>query len=227
MEITEIKQLWKHYDEKIERNLSLNMKLIKEMKLEKAKSSLNRYTFLKSMSILFQMFVVHYLINCTITNFDNRVIAVQSIILAILTIVALIWNMYQMQLIMTIDYSDPIVKIQKRSEKLKIQKLRYNKFIFCASYPYIFLMSFTVLQLSPLYFQFDWALLNVTLAVLWFPFAYWLIKKFNHKNLTSPIWRRLAGDSTLTPGSVSRPLNNTLDFLNEIRQFENAGESSS
>jgi len=220
METTELKELWKQYDAKLEKNWNLNLKLVKDMNLEKTKSSINTFTMLKGFTIIFQLMVVSFLTNFLIDNFSNLLLAAQGGILLVLTYVALIWNVYQMTLIMMINYNEPVLAIQKKIEKLKIQKLRYNKFIFYSSYPFVFLMAFTVLHISPVYFPIWWMIPNIILAILWFPMAYWLIRKYNSPNLLSPFWKQMAKDSSLTPDSVSKALNNSLSFLKEIEQFE-------
>lgn len=220
METNELKDLWNIYDAKLERNWSLNLKLIKDMNLEKTKSSMNKFTFWKSMSLLLQFVVAHYLVNFIIDNYQSITLTLPAYLLALLTYIALIWNCYQLGLVLTINYSDAIISIQKKIEKLKIQKLRYNKFMFCASYPFVYLMGFTVLHIDLLSFPVKYLIPNLILALVWLPFCYWLIKKYNTDNLSSNFWKSLSRDSTLTPASVSKSLNNSLSFLQEIRNFE-------
>ena len=223
METNELKDLWNKYDAKLEQNWSLNLKLIKEMNLQKTKYSMNTLTFLTSISLLFQFVVAHYLINFIIENHHEITLTMPAYIATVLTYIALIWNFYQIGLLITIRYDQPIVSIQKKIEHLKIQKLRYNKFIFYSSYPYVLLMIVTVLHLDLAYLPIStWLIPNLILAVVWFPFCYWLIKKYNSNNLKSKFWKSLSRDSTLTLDSVSKSLNKSLDFLKEIRKFENA-----
>lgn len=226
METQELKELWSKYDAKLEQSWSLNLKLIKEMNLQKTKTSMNNFSILKGLSLAFQIVVIHFLTNFIIDNYQNLSLTIQAGLLMIMTYIAMIWNFYQIGLIFLIKYNDPIIVIQKKIEKLKIQKLRYNKFIFVASYPFIFLMMFTVLHLSPIaidYFPIAWIIPNIILAILWLPFCYWLLKKYNKQNIPSAFWRKMSRESTLTPDSVSKSLNNSLTFLSEIRKFEQAG----
>lgn len=222
METKELKELWNKYDAKLERNWSLNLKLIKEMNLQKTKSSMNTFTFLKSLSLIFLIVIAHFLVNYIIDNFQNVTLTLPAYLLSVLTYIALIWSFYLIGLIILINYSESIITIQKKIQKLRIMKLRYNTFIFYVSYPYVYLMGFTVLHLDLTKFPVNWLIPNIILAVVWFPFCYWLIKKYNSKNLKSKFWKSLSRDSTLTPESVSKSLNNSLDFLKEIRKFENA-----
>ena len=119
METNELKDLWNKYDAKLERNWSLNLKLIKEMNLQKTKSSMNTFTFLKSMSLLFQFVVAHFLINFIIENHHNVTLTMPAYIATVLTYIALIWNFYQLGLIITIKYDQPIVSIQKKLDNSK------------------------------------------------------------------------------------------------------------
>lgn len=222
METNELKDLWNKYDAKLERNWSLNLKLIKEMNLEKTKSSMNKFTFWKSISLLLQFVIARFLINFIVDNFQNITLTLPAYLLATLTYIALIWNFYQLGLILTIKYSEPIISIQKKIEKLKTQKLHYNKFLFFSSYPFVFLFGFTVLHIDLLSLPIKYMIPNIILAVLWIPFCNWLIRKYNSKNLNTNFWKSLSRDSTLTPASASKTLNKSLSFLQEIRNFEAA-----
>ena len=220
METKEIKELWNKYNTRLEQNWSLNLKLVKEMNLQKTRSSMNFFLFLKSLSLLLLFLVAHFLINFIIDNHQNTTLTVPAYILSMVTYIAIIWSFYHIGSILLINYAEPVVEIQKKIEKLKIQKLRYNKFVFYCSYPFVYLMGFTVLRLDITHFPLAWMTPNIILAILWIPFCNWLIRKYNSDNLSSRFWKTLSRDSTLTPGSVSKSLNNSLNFLQEIRDFE-------
>ena len=190
------------------------------MNLQKARSSMRTFTLWKIVSLIVQFLVAQFLVNFIIDNFQHITLSIPAYILGVLTYIALIWNMYQLGLIFTINYQEPILNIQKKIEKLKIQKLRYNKFLFYGSYPYVFLMIFTVLHIDLLLLPVKWMIPNLFLAVVWIPFCYWLIKKYNSRETKSAFWRSLSDDSSLTPDSASKTLNSSLTFLNEIKQFE-------
>ena len=130
METNELKNIWSAYDKKLERNWSLNLKLVKEMNLQKTKSSINIFTFIKSLEIIFFFIAAHYLINFIIDNYQNFSLTAPAYLLSTVSYIALIWGFYHIGLVLMINLSEPIIDIQKKIEKLKIQKLRYNKFIF-------------------------------------------------------------------------------------------------
>jgi len=220
METKELKDLWNKYDAKLSRSWSLNLKIIKNMNLQKTKSSMNTFTFLKSLSILLLFVIAHFLINFIIDNFQNVTLTFPAYLLSIATYIALIWSFYHLGLTIMINYSEPIVEIQKKIEKLKIQKLRYNKFVFYISYPFVYLTGFIVLHLDITLFPLKWMIPNIILAILWMPFCNWLIRKYNSDNLNSNFWKSLSRDSTITPQSVSKSINHSLDFLAEIIKFE-------
>ena len=220
METNELKKLWKQYDAKLEKNWALNLKLIKDMKLERTKSSMNRYTFFMSLTILFDFILANYLLNFIIDNFSDFTLTAPAYILSLVTYIAIIWSFYQLVLVLMIKYSEPIIEIQKKIEKLRIEKLKFNKFIFYISYPFVYFIGFTVLHLDITQFPIKWMIPNIVLAILWIPFCNWLIKKYNSPKLTSTFWKSLSRDSSLTPESASKTLNKSLNFLHEIREFE-------
>jgi len=220
MEATEIKQLWKKYDAKLERSWSLNIKLVRDLNLNKAKSALIWFAIFNGIIILIDIYLVHFLTAFIINNFSNFTLTLPAYILASASYIAMIWSSYQLVLSFMINYSKPVVDIQKKIEYLRTQKLRFNKFIFYISYPYVYLMGFTMLSLDITSFPIKWMIPNIILAILWIPLCNWLIKKYNTPNLKSGFWKSLSRDSTLTPESASRTLNRSLEFLKEIREFE-------
>lgn len=220
METNELKELWKHYDARLEKNWNLNLKLIKDMKLEKTKSSMNRFTFFMSLSILFDFFIANYLVKFIIDNFSNITLTAPAYLLSIITCIAIIWSFYQLGLVLTIGYSAPVVDIQKKIEKLRLEKLKFNKFIFYVSYPFVYFGGFVLLHLDITQFPVSWMIPNIVLAILWIPLCNWLIRKYNTPGLTSKFWKSLSKDSSLTPESASMSLNKSLTFLKEIREFE-------
>jgi hypothetical protein len=220
METNELKGLWKQYDAKLEKNWNLNLKLIKDMKLEKTKSSVNRFTFFMSLTLLFDFFLANHLMNFIIDNFSDITLTAPAYLLSVFTYIAIIWSFYQLGLVLTIRYSEPIVDIQKKIEKLRLEKLKFNKFIFYISYPFVYLGGFVLLHLDITHFPLNWMIPNIALAILWIPLCNWLIRKYNSSGLTSKFWLSLSRDSSLTPESASKSLNNSLTFLKEIREFE-------
>lgn len=220
MNSNEIKNIWNQYDARLEKNWQLNLKIIKEMNLQKTKSSLRTFAFLKSLSILFFILIEHYLVNYIIDYHQQITLVLPACFLVVASSLALVWNSYHLGLLLTIDYGAPILSIQKKIEQLKISKLRYNQFIFYVSYPYVYLTGFTILHLDITKFPIRYMIPNIALAIIWIPFCYWLIKKYNAKNLRSGFWKKLSNESTLTPDSVSNTINHALQFIKEIKSFE-------
>lgn len=220
MEQNELISIWKQYDDRLEKTMKLNLNILKEMNMQKVRSSMNMFTLRRGLSLVFQLFVAQFLVSFIIDNVQNISLTAPAYLLAILTYIALIWNIYHLYHILTVNYGGSVLVIQKQIEKLRIQKLQYNKFIFYGSYPFVFLMGFTVLHIDLTLFPIKWLIPNILIALAWFPFCRWLIRKYNSDNLRSKFWTSLSEGSTLTPGSASKSLNNSLDFLREMKDFE-------
>lgn len=220
MEATELKQIWKQYDAKLERSWNLNLKLVNDLNLNKAKTSLSWFAFFNGVIILVDIFLVHFLSNFIINNFSNITLTLPAYLLVAASFITMIWSSHQLGYSLMISYSKPVIEIQKKIEYLRTQKLRFNKFIFYISYPYVYLMGFTFLHLDITLFPIKWMLPNIILVILWIPLCSWLIKKYNTPNLKSSFWKSMSKDSTLTPDSASRTLTKSLRFLKEIKDFE-------
>ena len=127
MKNLDIQNLWKQSEALLEANRKLNLSLLKEMNLDKAKSSLNSLLFLPISTLLFFSVVGFYAIYFSIENSQLWYFIFSGTIVAFFSF-WLVWpSIKQLKLILSIDYTEAVIKIQEKLAKLKtaiVQNLR-------------------------------------------------------------------------------------------------------
>lgn len=120
MEHIDIQNLWKQSEALLEENRKLNLTLLKEIRLDKAKSSLKRLFFLPISTLLFYNVVGFYAIYFAITNAEHWYFAFSGTIVAFFSFWLVCTSINQLKLILSIDYTDAVVNIQKKLATLKV-----------------------------------------------------------------------------------------------------------
>ena len=178
--------------------------------------------------MVYNLFVNIYSWIVLVTNFSNLSLRYTGIIMVILTYIAFHKNVLQLNSISKINNSKPIVESQKIIGKLKIQRIKHNRFIFIFANLHFWALVILV-------FQWDLSLLipvvwenaaivvvfHLGLLVLWFPLALWFLRKYDSVGKLSKFWSKMERESYLTDQSTNSSLNKALEFVNEIESFEN------
>jgi hypothetical protein len=127
MEQLDIHNLWKKSEALLEENRKLNLTLLKEIKLDKAKSSLNSLLFLPISTLIFYMILGFYATYFAIEHSQYWYFTFSGAVVAFFSF-WLVWSsMKQLKLILSIDYTEAVVKIQKKLAMFKttvVQNLR-------------------------------------------------------------------------------------------------------
>lgn len=227
MNLQDLQQQWGNQYKGQENSGSLVLKLLIKSRQTKVNSKLNRLRFNSILFMLFNLLVIIYTWFVLAENFNNLPLAIPLIALLILSKITFYMNVWQLDHLAKINFALPITSLQKQISKLKVLRIKHNRFIF------IFCNLYSWLMLSLL---FEWNILSVvetvwenapivviihlSMIVLWFPLAFWLLHKYDTATGTTNFWTKLQKDSFLTDQSVNSSLNNINTFLDEIEEFE-------
>ncbi|WP_286757180.1 hypothetical protein [Roseivirga sp. UBA838] len=205
----------------------LVLRIFKEVKHQKAERVIDR-TKLNTWLFLFY--------NLVMLGWSTMVLWSQKQVIAVVMGAVLLWllsgwvaflNIKQLQGMYSLNVALPIAKYQKKIERLKLERIRHNRLIFYSCIVYFWSLIITLFQWdianalvntwqkSPLTV---WA--HVFLLVSWFPFAHWLLSKYD-KPGNGVMWQKLAKQSFLTDLSINFSLNKVLNHLQELETFEN------
>lgn len=127
MENLDIQNLWKQNETLLEANRKLNLTLLKEMKLDKVKSSLFGLLFLPISTLIFYTIIGFYAMYFALKHAQFWYFAFSGAVVLFFSF-WLVWSsIKQLKLMLSIDYTEAIVKIQKKLAILKtaiVQNLR-------------------------------------------------------------------------------------------------------
>lgn len=214
MENMEIINLWKQYDEKLEKSLSLNQKNIIELQQQKAKNALKpakNYKFVAVFGgIIYAIAIVWFLgkINPQASIFLKASVVVH------LAVIIIAIGMYarQLALISEIDTSENVIQMQQKLACLQASTVKVIA-ICCLQLPVFatWNISFKLINEQPLNF---W-LIQMPIVALFTFAGVWLYKNIHIKNINKK-WFKL-----MFHGAEWSSIIKSGQFLEEIKSFEN------
>ncbi|RZL32252.1 MAG: hypothetical protein EOO96_14500 [Pedobacter sp.] len=213
MENIEIINLWKQYDEKLEKSLSLNQRLITELQQQKAKNALRparNYKYLAVfVGIAYAAFIAYFLYH--LSPYGSIFINISVAIHLIVTLVATGMYVNQLVLINQIDTSENVVQMQHKMAKLKSSTLKVIGVCFL-QFPVFatWNINFELINDRPLAF---W-LIQVPIVILFTYIGIWFYRNINIKNIDKRWFRMMFW------GSEWKSILQSGKFLKEIETFE-------
>ena len=213
MENIEIINLWKQYDEKLEKSLSLNQKIIAELQQQKAKSALRPARNYKYVAVfvgmIYSALIAYfwYHLYPIATIFMNISIGIHLII----TIIATLMYARQLVLINQIDCSENIIQMQQKMASLQNSTLRVIGICFLQ------LPVFATWNINfELIYERPWAfwLIQMPIVAIFTYYGIWFYKNINIENCNKR-WFRV-----MFWGSEWKSILKSGQFLKEIETFE-------
>lgn len=213
MENIEIINLWKQYDEKLEKTLSLNQKIVAELQQQKAKNALKparNYKYLAVLNgLIYAGLIVYFLYY--LNPFASIFIKVSVVIHLIVTLVAIGMYVRQLVLIGEIDRSENILQMQQKMATLQSSTLKVIGVCFLQLPVFItWGISFELINNNPLAF---W-LVYVPIILLFTYAGIWLYRNINIKNMDKK-WLRI-----MFYGAEWNSILRSGKLLKEIETFE-------
>ena len=217
MQETEILNLWKIYNKKLEENLVLNKKNAEDITRIKVKSFLSYMKPLKLFTILVGIMWVVFVDVIIFSQLQdaNLFFLLSAGIQVVLTKAAIVIYLYQLILIHRVDISEPVVATQLRLATLKSTTLWVARLLF--------------LQL-PVWTTFYWnqsmlengnLILYIIQAITTLVFSYlavWLFVNIRYENKNQK-WFRLIFD-----GKEWTPVIKSMELLNQLDEYADEKE---
>lgn len=218
-----MKDIWQDYEKKLDKQWQLNLRLLRETNIGKTEKALDKYSWQQTIAAIIQIGVLIWLGGLLTELKDKPLIFVPVLAALGLTAVALIANIYQLVLSKRIDYVRPVIEIQKNLQALRLVKLRYNRFIFISSYPYVLLLTIAFFRIDVLAAwqeaqTYIW--IQIVILLFWYPLTQLILRFYDKGEFRDKFWIKMRSDSALTEDTVSPEINKALAALEEIREFE-------
>lgn len=217
MENTELINLWKAQNAKIEKSLAINKRLLKQTIDLKAEASLHSLVKLKTLGILafvFYLLLLGYLLFYAISNYSYAVnyfiVSVGAI--ALINMKGFSDYIRHLAMAKSINYNGSVLAIQKQLSSIQLSILDHSK-VMCLQFPF-----FTTFYLSDAWFPQDVGMGYIILQLLVTAGAvylsYWLYQKHTPAALHKKWFR------TMLAGSGGSAVAQALEFYTELEAFE-------
>lgn len=219
MELDELKEKWEEYDRKLEVNLRLNRRLLRDAYTARARFALWRLAGMLALGSVAMLAVIVALGRFIAVNWSAPRFVAPAMALDILAIAALATLIAQMSLALSMDYSQPIAQLQKRLETLRKLRIRYVQAI-CLTMTLTWTPIFIVVMKAALgvdvYRQFDttWIVANVAFGLLLLAIGLWLGRRYGGRLGSTAFGRQFLRDL------AGYNLNAASRSLAEIEEFE-------
>ena len=221
MELQELKDLWRQHDQKLDQQIQLNTRLLKNMELNNTRSALRQTTFDPIFGIVFGALMIVPLGSFIFNHIAQLKYAGPACALVLYALLLIIDSVYRLTSIKKIDYDGPVAQIQQHLEKLRIHNMRYT-LILNGSWAVLWFFVPIVALKGLANFDFytphqGWILWNLAicsaigLAIT--AFGIWLARRFSADQITRPWLKNLA--DTLAGRNLAR----AKASLREIEDF--------
>lgn len=217
MNENDLKQLWQKSNEKLEvvlRENKINTEDITKLKIQNLLSSMKPIkAFTLIIGLIWVIGLGSYLSVLTVFHFEKVSIffLFSAITQVLLTAVAIVMYIYQIHLINKIDFSEPVLTMQKKVSELKISTLNVTRLLFLQ------LPLWTTFYLNEKMFVVEnWILLILQFVIsISFTFvAVWLFFNIKHENQNSK-WFQF-----IFSGKEWQPILHSAEILYQIEQFD-------
>lgn len=214
MQDTELINLWKSYDKKLDENLLFSKKNAEQITELKVRSLLASMRPLKVFTIIIGIVWVSFVDLLIINLFlvANPFFLISAIIQVLLTKLAIGIYLYQLILIHQADISESIIETQEKLARLKSSTLWVARFLFLQLPVWTtFYLNESMLENGNI---FLYALqLSVTLSLTFM--AVWLFRNIKYDNRDRKWFKYLFSGSEWTP------IIKSLEFTNDLKAFRN------
>ena len=217
MENIELQQLWKEHSNQLESNRKLNLALLSEVKLDKARKQVNKILFLPISTLLFYSIMSIYCIAFAYTNSDKWYFVLSGILLSIFSLLFTATSTQQVVRILSLDYGKPLIGLQSELTKLKVSILSNLKIAtwLLPFYPaFIILLSKSVFNLNFVEMIPSYMLLVYAAISLFLGWVSWKVnQELSERNLDSK-WLKV-----LLRGNGNQ-IDKALGFIDQIDAFK-------
>lgn len=213
MENIDVIKMWKQYDEKLEKSLVLNQRIIAELQQQKAKRALRPARNYKLLAVIIGLIyaaMIVYFLNYT-APFTSIFAKVSIGIHLVVILIAIGMYVRQLVLISEIDCSEHIIQMQEKLASLQSSTLRVIGICFL-QLPVFSTWNITVELINERPLNF-W-LIQMPIVALFTFAGIWLFKNINTKNMDKK-WFKI-----MFCGAEWSAILRSGRFLKEIERFE-------
>jgi hypothetical protein len=218
MTLDDLKSQWTDLDRKLQANIRLNAQLLREQHLQNARSLLRPLIRLIVIEMLMNVVAVVLLGAFMASHIEPRFLA-PAIVLDLCAIGLIVAGGRQLGALSSIDYSAPVLAIQRKLETLRAQRIRTVQWTLLLApllWPPLLIVTlegaFGVNPYEAL--NAEWLTVNVYFGMAMTLLLLWVSTQFADRWQSSTLLRRLMDDI------AGRSLNKAAAFLASLSRFE-------
>ena len=219
MELDDLKRRWEDQDRKLDAAIRLNTRLVNASVLGRAETSLRRLSRLLWFELLANLLAALWLGSFLATYLSVRRFALPAGVLHLSVIALIAAGVRQLVALKAIDYSAPVVAIQKRLESLRVERIRTVTLTLLFA-PLLW-TPLLIVAFQGLFGVDAWAafgarflIANLVFGLLLVLLAVWISKRYEARMERSPLLQ------SLMQNLAGRSLESAVGFISSTRDFE-------
>ena len=219
MNLDNLQSLWEEQNRKLDASLRLNTRILNQSTLRKAEAATRRLSWFLLFELPLDALLLVGLGSFIAQHVTDVRFLIPALVLHLYVIVLASSSVRQVIALRGIDYSAPIVEIQKRLGTLQVERSRIMKWVFLSA-PLIWIPLLVVstkgfLGVDPYaIFSGTWLATNLVFGVAVIALAVWISRRYADRMERSPFVQRLMRDLAGTN------LNAALGFVGSLERFE-------
>lgn len=190
MELNELANLWNGADTKMESALKINKSLFMEVSITRIKTDLKSLRWTSYFEIIVNLLFLFFVVNFTVSHLTEIKFLIPGLLLFAFSIYSIIFSVNKLVLHYGINAHTPVLRTQKKLEKLKFLELREKQllYIFIPLLWSIFLIvgAKFILNLDMYNYMF-WLIAQTAGSVVIAIIIVYVLKKFPDKKLQKTI----------------------------------------
>ena len=218
MELEAMKEAWRRYDERLDRQVQLNIHLLKTIELDKTRSALRRLAVGPILLIVLGACMQVGLGLFIAAHLGQLQYLAPALVLDVFAIFLVVSSVLQLSVLARIDYEGPVARIQEDVERLRVRRIYFST-LHKLSGPLLWLPALIVGLKAwigfDFYAHFDhlWIATNFALGLGFVGLAVWLARRLVNQRIAWPWLRNLMEEI------AGRNLTKARASLREIEDF--------
>lgn len=219
MELDDLKTAWRELDRRLDSNHALNLRVLKEMKLDRMHSTLRRLAGLLVYELISGVVATLLVGSFLARHFREMKFAFPGVVLDAVALFTIVASIRQLAALGCIDYSAPVLALQHKLAGLRASRVRMTCWLLLLS---PLLWTPLAIVVAQGLFGFDiyrgigsaWIALNLALGLAVIPLAIWIARRHAEQVSGSPLLNHVSD------AIAGRSLAAARAHLEEIRRFQ-------
>jgi hypothetical protein len=231
MNIDEIKNIWAEHDRKLDRLIQVNVSAMRELRVTRTRSSLQRLAVGIAIELAIAAIAILWLGNFIAGHPGEPAFLVPALLVDLASVAFAASCIRQLAAIGGLEYSRPVVDVQRALERLRILRIRTTKWSFVAGCllwaPLLVVFArgaagIDLYRIAAIAGASDpnvpaWIIANMAFGLALALIVVWISKRFGSRLSASPLLKGLLDDI------AGRSLTDALQSLDALAQFETEG----